>query len=269
MIEPSPSADSVAAVADSRPPQKKKRAQHKSSPKSPIHISSNGRPSSRDHDAGPRPIPVIPITQPNYEDVSPSNAAHQPYSTDTILFGHARPSPGRAVVTVLVANTDEHGFTTCTTSTSDTVPRTVSTDWLDRPFVFPPRKLIAHPQHGGQPLPGHRAPMPMHGQQFRRPPPPMHPHHNQGPYPGNRAPPQYVNTARGPAPFHHNNHGQNGFYPQQHRPQTRMVAPPAARFHPYNQALSHRVHASDPPPPDFRVVDSAPIRFDPYGKDCV
>ncbi len=262
MIEPPPSADSAVVVAGPRPSQKKKRAQHKSSSKGPAHISSNGRPPSRDHDAGPRPIPEGTGTSP-------------------ILFGHSRPSPGRAVVTVLVTNTDERGFTTSTSSISDTVPGTVSTDWLDRPFAFPPRKLVAHPQHGGQPLPGHRAPMPGNGQQFRHPPPPMHPHNNLAPYPGNRAPVPFVNTAPGPAPFHHhhhhNNHGQHGFHPvqphhpaanhpQRNPPPNRMVAP---RFHPYHQALSHRVHASHAPPLDFRVVDSTPIRFDPYGKDGV
>ncbi len=284
MIEPSPSAAAAASVAGPPPSRKKKRSQHKSSSNGPAHLSSDGRPSSRDHDAAPRPISV---TKLDGGDGSSRNAVHQLGSS--ILFGHARPSPGRAIVSVMVTNTDEHGFTTSTTSTSDTVPCTVSTDWLDRPFVFPPRKLIANPQNGGQPFPSHHAPMPVNGQQFRQnnPPRPMHPHNNQVPYPGNQAPTQFINMAPGPAPFH-NNHGQSishpvrqvhtqpfhpqpswnthhptANHPQQNPPLTHMVAPPAARFHLYNQALSHRVHASDALPPDFRVVNSTPIRFDP------
>lgn len=288
MIEVSPSA----AATDSQPSHEKKRPRRKPSSKGPAHTSSRGRPSSGNHNADPRPISA---TEPGREeeDVSLSNTAPQPQpeSTSTIFFGHSRPVPGAAIVTVLVTNTDDDGFTTSTTSTSNTLPRTVSTDWLDRPFVFPPRKLVAsNTQHRGQPPPpGSHAPMPRNGQQSRPNNPPRRPHPNQGPYPGHRAPAQFANTASGPAPpghHHHHHHGQSSRHlaqqahpqrsrsmhgsatrPQRNPPPVHLVAAPAARFHPYhNQALSHRVHVSDAPP-DFRVAESAPIRFDPYAGD--
>lgn len=283
IVEPS---QPPAAAGGSSPSHKENRALQESSSDGPAHFSSDGRPSSRDHDASPHPISVVSLTEVDGEGEPSSNSAIR--SGSTILFGHTRPAPGQATVTVLVTNTDEHGLTTSTTSTSETVRGTVATDWLDRSFALPPRKLVAQTQIGGQQFRGHHAPMPVNGQQFRRvnPPPPttaaaahpsMHPHNNRPPFPGNQAPAQFVD-----------NRGQNGFHPartyhpqpswnthptanhpQQTQPPIRMVPAPATRFHPYNnRAPSHRVHASDAAPsPDFRVVDSTPICFDPYPTD--
>ena len=303
MIEPSPSA----AAAGSPPPYKEKRPLHALCPvmkqvvslpelespsNGPAHTSFDGRPSLHGHDPRPLPIPVISLTTPNGENESLCEAALRPVSS--IRVGHALPPPGRATVTVLVTNTDENGFSTSTTSTSETAPRAVSTDWLARPFTLPPRMLIAKTQNGGQPLPGCHAPMPMVGQQFRQNNPPTTTaaarpfkpaRDNRSPFPGNQAPTPFVNmTPRHPS--FPNNHGQSSFQPVQpacarpycpqpswntqpiakHPPPARMVPHPASRIPHFNQAPSGRVHISEAPP-DFRMVNSTPIRFNPYPKD--
>lgn len=303
MIEPFPT---PAAVGSTPPPYKEKRPLHAPRPamkhevslpelefpsNGPTRTSFDGRPSSHGDDPRPLPIPVISLTTPNDGNESLCEAALRPLSS--IRVGHPLPPPGRATVTVLVTNTDENGFSTSTTSTSATTPRSVSTDWLARPFTIPPRKLIAKTQNGGQPMPGYHAPIPVVGQQFRRNNPPTttaHPfmptHHNRSPFLGNQAPTPFVNmTPRHPS--FPDNHGQNSFQPVQparaqpyrpqpsrntqpfaeHPPAARMVPLPASRLPQFNQAPSGRVHTPEAPP-DFRMLKSIPIRFNPYAKDA-
>ncbi|KAF7514196.1 hypothetical protein GJ744_004521 [Endocarpon pusillum] len=304
MIEPSPP---TAGGGSSPPPHKEKRPLHAPRPvmkqvaslpelespsNGPARTSSDGRPSSHGDDPPLLPIPVISLTTPDEGNQALCEAALRPRSS--IRVGHPLPPPGRATVTVLVTNTDENGFSTSTASTSETTPRTVSTDWVARPFTLPPRRLIANTQNGGQPMPGYHAPTPVVSQQLRQNNPPnttAHPsmpaNDNRSPFLGNQAPTPFVNmTPRHPS--FPNNHGQNGFqlvqpayaqpyHPQpspntrpfaEHPPPARMVARPASRLPPSNQAPSGRVHASEAPP-DFRMLNSNPIRFNPYPKDAL
>ncbi|ERF68123.1 hypothetical protein EPUS_06934 [Endocarpon pusillum Z07020] len=290
----------------SPPPHKEKRPLHVPRPvmnqvvslpklespsNGPARTSFDGRPSSHGDDSRPLPIPVISLTTPNEGNESLCEAALRPLSS--IRVGHPLPPPGRATVTVLVTNTDENGRSTSTTSTSETTPRSLSTDWVARPFTPPPRKLIANTQHGGQPMPGYHAPMPVVDQQFRQNNPPTTTAHpfmpardNRSPFLGNQAPTPFVNmTPRHPS--FPNNHGQNSFQPVQpacaqpyrpqasrntqpfaeHPPPARMVPRPASHFPPSNQAPPSRVHTSEAPP-DFRMLNSIPIRFNPYLKDA-